>query len=230
MSNVSVTNSSNIVIISDSFQGKKRMQNQDDILILHRDNFCLLLLFDGVSSLNESINFIQGCKDFVYRNYNDYFDNEIKLSQLIYDMHVNSLNSKFNGKTTCSCLLLHFILNKAFWVNIGDSRIYAFSPSYLEMQTKDDNYNTYFLSKYIGMPDLSIDDVVQNEIDISQNFLICTDGFYKLMENNLRAYFNIFQYKRGINIKKAIKREQKDKNNDDSTYIIVKWDSNQNKN
>nr|WP_320060045.1 hypothetical protein [uncultured Bacteroides sp.] len=219
-----IKNDKDIVIVCNSLQGIARMQNQDDIWFMCTSTYSIFILFDGVSSLNRSIDYIQYCKRFLDINYHSYLNSDIKLDELIYDMHLSSLASSIDGKTTCSVLLLHFDSNKAFIVNVGDSRIYSFSNSFLEPLTVDDNLpgNNRVLTRYIGLEELMLNDIMQKEVDMQQNFLICSDGFYTLMEENIKKYFMIFQYKRNKNIINAINRLQTNKNNDDSTYIMIK--------
>lgn len=217
--------SDSITFILNSLQGTNRGRNQDDILILSDKYFYLFVLFDGVSSLSESWNFIQSCKLFIKENHNQYlYGKRANLRELIYQMHLDSLDSDTYGKTTCSALLLKNNDNVAYVVSIGDTRIYSFTNTYLEVLTTDDNLpgNSNLLTKYIGLEGLSRDDIEQIEVNANQNFLICTDGFYPLMERNLKKYFDIFHFKRKGNIKNAINRLQKNRNSDDSTYIIIK--------
>ncbi len=215
---------SNITFIHNSMKGIERKQNQDDILVLSNSDFHLSVLFDGISSLKESIDQIQMCKHFILENHLLYINhNKINLQGLVFQMNVKSLDSGINGKTTCSALLLKKGSNNAYIVNIGDSRVYAFSNSYLEPLTHDDNLpgNNNIVTKFIGMKGLKPKDFNQFEVDANQNFLLCSDGFYSMMEKDLKSYFHIFHYKRSGNIINAINRLQKDKNRDDSTYIIV---------
>lgn len=141
-------------------------------------------------------------------------------------MHVASFDTGENGKSTCSALLLKPDDNKAYAVSIGDSRIYAFTNSYMEVLTTDDNLsgNNNFLTRYIGKEGLRPDDIDLMQINADQNFLICSDGFYSLMEKDRKTYFKIFHYKRKGSIVNAISRLQKNKNSDDSTFIIIRND------
>lgn len=139
-------------------------------------------------------------------------------------MHVASFDAGKNGKSTCSALLLKGNDDKAYAVSIGDSRIYAFTNSYMEVLTTDDNLpvNSNLLTKYIGLEGLRIDDIDQIRVNANQDFLVCSDGFYSLMEKDLKNYFKILHYKRKGNIINAIKHLQKNKNRDDSTFIIIR--------
>lgn len=215
----------NITFAHSSLQGIEREQNQDDILVLANSDFHLSVLFDGISSLDESIGYVQLCKHFIQENYHQYISGtKIKLKELIYHMHAESLDFVINGKTTCSALLLKEGYDNGYIVNVGDSRVYSFSNSYLEVLTQDDNLpgNNNIVTKYIGMEGLRLMDLKQTEVNASQNFLLCSDGFYFLMEKDLKSYFRIFHYQRNGNIINAINRLQKNRNRDDATFIIVK--------
>ncbi len=217
--------SSHITIVHNSLQGVHRKRNQDDILLHSNRDSHLFVLFDGVSSLNESIDFIQSCKHFIQENYIQYIgEDKIDLEGLVYDMHKESLKTGKIGKTTCSALLLKKRLNNGYVVSVGDTRVYVFSNSYLEPLTRDDNLpgNSNILTKCIGWDGLRPDDIDQIEVDANQNFLICSDGFYSMMEKNVMSYFRIFHFKRKGNIINAINRLQKDNNRDDATYIMIR--------
>ena len=143
------------------------------------------ILFDGVSSLKKSIDYVQYCKCFLNNNYDSYVNSEVKLDLLIYNMHLSSLSSSIDGKTTCSALLLHSNLHKAFIVNVGDSRIYSFSNYFLEPLTVDDNLsgNSHILTKYIGLEELKLDDIAQKEIDIA---FFVNEGYDVYQVNEIR--------------------------------------------
>ena len=82
-----IENDKNMAIICNSLKGIARMQNQDDIWFMHTDAYSLFILFDGVSSLKKSIDYVQYCKCFLNNNYDSYVNSEVKLDQLIYNMH-----------------------------------------------------------------------------------------------------------------------------------------------
>ncbi len=214
-----------ITVIHNSIQGENREHNQDDILILCDYNFYLFILFDGVGSLSESWDFVQLCKHFVKDNHSEYICNDKdNLKELIFQMHKASCDFNLDGKSTCSALLLKPGNTKASIVSIGDSRVYSFGKSYMEVLTTDDQLPgcNSCLTKYIGQKRLILGDIAQIKVDANQNFLICSDGFYSLMENDLKHYFKVFHYKRNKNIINAINNLQVNINRDDSTYIIVK--------
>lgn len=214
-----------IILISNTLQGINRNRNQDDTLILETDKFYLLFLFDGVSSYDKSYETIQIIKNFINKNYFNYFNGEIKLSDLMF--HANNYivekGTKY-GFTTCSSIYISKIKSICYWLNIGDSRIYDFSNQYIEQISTDDNLpgNSSFLTKCLGQNDLTQSDFIQSEINLNYGFLICSDGFYSMMEKELKFYFSKFQFKKPQNIINSINRLQMGINKDDSTYILIK--------
>lgn len=222
---MTIAENRNITFVHNSLQGNEREKNQDDVLILSDSDFCLFVLFDGVSSLSGSWDFIQVCKRFIKENHVQYVSGDkINLKGLIYQMHVTLFDVGENGKSTCSALLMKSGDNNVYAVSIGDSRIYSFTNSYMEKLTTDDNLsgNSNFLTRYIGLDGLRPDDIDLIQVNANQNFLICSDGFYSLMEKDLKTYFKIFHFKRKGNIINAISRLQKNRNRDDSTFIIIR--------
>jgi serine/threonine protein phosphatase PrpC len=208
----------NINFVTNTLKGFCRDRNQDDILIIHNENFSLFVLFDGVSSYVDSIDYIYACKLYIKENYEKYLLRKFGLRDLFFDMHNQLMDSEFEGKSTCSALLIYPDYKKGYILNLGDSRIYSFSNTYLEPLTKDDNLpgNNRILLKYLGKKELTLDDFIQTPINIESNFLLCSDGFYSLMEMSLNKYFPILHYKRKGNIIKAINQLQFGINKDDS--------------
>lgn len=214
----------NIAIITNSKKGGDRSQNQDDILILNFEKGFLFVLFDGVSSLSHSIDFIQLCKQFISENYQSYLVNKIRLSDLIFKANEFAMGKrKHPGQSTCSALYISQEDFSGCFLNIGDTRIYIYSNQFLEQITVDDSLpgNKNILTKCLGINDISKEDFVQKQIE-SSGFLLCTDGFHSLMEEQKKKYFSIFQYKKSKNIVNAIEQLQNKQNKDDSTYILIR--------
>lgn len=207
-----------------SLKGIDRSYNQDDLYMIHTMNYSLYVLFDGVSSYDDSKMVVNACKEYISSWYSVCLKEVEGLSCLIYNMNLFAIKLPYGGKTTCSALLLDYRKQKAIIVNIGDSRVYALSNTYMEQITKDDNLPGHknILSRYIGMSELEYIDFKEIKIDLNQNFLLCTDGFYNLMHMNLKKYFKVFQFKRNLNLVNAILKLQTGINNDDSTFILVK--------
>lgn len=213
------------MILSNSLKGINREINQDDTLIIEDPCFYLLVLFDGVSSLRNSIFFIQECKAFLQKEYKTYLKkNEIFLRELFFECNKQASLKVKDGKTTCSALYMEKDTNKAVVFNIGDSRIYDFSNQYLQAITIDDSLpgNRNVITKCLGMEGLSYSDLYQKEIEYGYGLLLCSDGFYKNLEENKNKYFLFLQYKYPGNVFKALNKAQIGNNLDDSTFIIIR--------
>lgn len=210
--------------ISHSKKGLKRTKNQDRIFIFDEDEFYLFFVFDGVSSLPTSDLFI---KHFI-KNFKTKLDRIVSSSdnfgEMLYHSHAETLNENIDGKSTISVLLYDKLHSIFKYVSIGDTRIYIFNNQFIEKITIDHNLinRPNVLTKCLGSDDLSFNDFVPSKIDDNVNFLMCTDGFYSLMEEDLKEYFETYNFKHSRNIEKKLSYLQRRKNSDDSSYIIIK--------
>jgi len=213
-----------ITYICDTKKGIKRLSNQDDFLILETNEYRLFFLFDGVSSLDSSIVLVRKCESFITKNFEKYFTEGIELAQLLFDTNEYILEQRILGMSTCSAVYLSKMQGISYFVNIGDSRIYDFTSQYLIPISKDDLLpgSTNIITKSLGSNYLKRNDFCQYEFTFSNGLLLCTDGFYHLMEAEKKRYFSIFHFKRAENINRAIVKQQIGKNLDDSTYILIK--------
>jgi serine/threonine protein phosphatase PrpC len=184
------------------------------------------VVFDGVSSNENSSSYIKLFKKKIRQNISlQKRDNDVNMfNSLFYQIHQNLLSEGLDGQSTLSVLYISKTSSTRKFLNIGDSRIYSFNNKYIEKITADDSIpNKNILTKYLGSSYLIFDDFKLNDIlDFEKNFLICTDGFYSLMQKELKCYFETINFKYLINIKKKLSYLQKNKNNDDSTYILIK--------
>lgn len=208
-----------------SVKGTKRTKNQDGLLVLSRDNISLFIVFDGVSSNKDSHVFIKEYSKIINKGFRESSNFINDLPDIFYNANLDLINMEIDGYSTI-CLLL-FDNNKEKkikFLNIGDSRIYNFTKTYLEKITQDHSLGekNNILTKFLGSNQLKKSDFQLNTLNEGEGFLLCTDGFYQLMENNLKKYFKIINFKYLKNISKALSKEQAYLNNDDSTYIIIK--------
>jgi serine/threonine protein phosphatase PrpC len=211
--------------VSNSKKGLKRDRNQDKILIVDKDQYYLFFVFDGVSSLSTSHIFISQYTKKLKSKLDDLSPTGNNLGQVLFETHSQVLSDGGNsGMSTLSALFYNKVLNKAQYVNIGDSRIYQFTNQFIEKITDDDSLSerSNILTKCLGLADLSLDDFMPKDIVSEYNYLICTDGFYKLMLDNLKVYFEAYNFKNFRNIEKKLSLLQRRKNNDDSSYILIK--------
>ncbi|MDP3944757.1 MAG: protein phosphatase 2C domain-containing protein [Lutibacter sp.] len=214
----------NLKYIYNSKKGIKREKNQDRIFIVEKDNYYIFMIFDGVSSYPFSYLFINEFKKQFRSKFKKLQISEVNLSEILYQAHNDVLNLGIKGMSTVSILFFDNKNKNIGFINIGDSRIYIFTNQFLEKITKDDSLlgRKNIITKYLGLESLNLNDFKMKKLDFGFNFLICTDGFYGLMENNLKEYFEAFNFKNFKNIERKLTTLQKRKNKDDSSYIIIK--------
>jgi serine/threonine protein phosphatase PrpC len=210
--------------LSSSTKGIKRAKNQDKVFIYDHEHFYLFGVFDGVSSISTSHIFI----DIFIRKLTERLEhlsaNGGNLAELLYQTHSETLEKGSDGMSTVSLLFYSKAVSAASIVNIGDSRIYAFTNQFIEKMTSDDNLpnRSNVLTKCLGIDDLNVNDFRPSNIQRDLNFLLCTDGFYKLMADNLKEYFKTYNYKKLHNIGRKLSTLQRKRNLDDSSYILIK--------
>ncbi len=207
-----------------SKKGLAREKNQDRILILDQEGFYLFALFDGVSSMPYSYLFAENIITKIRSKQAIINETGDNLDKLLYDVNKELLTAGIKGSCTVSILFCGKYSDAVSFINLGDTRIYAFTNQFLESITIDDSPvgQDNVITKFLGKPDLILDDFKISSYRNNNNFLLCTDGFYKLMEGNLKEYFNAINFKNMVNIKKKIAYLQKGKNQDDSSYILIK--------
>ena len=214
----------NLRYSSNSKKGIERDKNQDRIFINENESYYLFIIFDGVSSYPFSYLFINEYKKKLKLEIKKLSINESNLDKILYKTHKDVLCSNINGMSTMSVLFVNKTTNNVNFINIGDSRIYIFTNQFLEKITSDDSFqsNQNIITKCLGIETLALEDFKMHDVNFRYNFLMCTDGFYTLMERNLKEYFETINFKYFGNIVKKISFLQKRKNRDDSSYIIIK--------
>ncbi len=214
--------------ITDSIKGRNRTKNKDGTLIIKSDNFSLFALFDGVSSAKDAKKGVQKAIRFIKKHHLLYLRGLLpEIDRLLYDLNLDLVSSNLDDPfTTCSLLLIPNKSSKPLqYVNIGDSRVYSVTRQYLKSYTDKDQSKIFKnqLSSYLGKPGLESRFFKISEIQrSSENFIICSDGFYQIMESHKHKFFKIFQFRYLKNLQKALRKEILRKNTDDATYIFVK--------
>jgi serine/threonine protein phosphatase PrpC len=215
--------------IFDSIIGLEKLENQDNLLIIEQEDYSLYFIFDGVGSSINSIIGTKLSKSFINDNHSDYFSNGyFEFSKLLFNTNNFLLDQDINDvKTTyCSICLTHLTPNKFQYSSLGDSRIYLSNQQFLIQITKDDRYltNQNIITKCLGMRNLLLSDFYTEEYKIADNekILLCTDGFYNLLEKEKFTFFNTFNMVYLASIKRKISKLVEDKNIDDATYIMIK--------
>jgi len=219
-----------IRISYDSYKGTKRNLNKDGVLIVYSETYTIIGVLDGVSSSPSSLKAVKKAISFINKNHSLYYkDNDIDLATLIFDTHNMLVSSNISEPyTTCSLLYIPVNANDSIkYSNIGDSRIYAVTEQFIDQLTDDDSdkYHKNILLKYLGKCDLKLNDFKVEVYDgTARRFLICTDGFYNLFENNkaLLEVHNALNIKHSFYIKHNINKIIIGHNTDDASYALVR--------
>lgn len=212
--------------ISDSIKGTERKKNKDRVLVIENEKHILAILFDGISSAEEANKGIDIAINFIKQNHKK-LDQEknYNLGDLMFSTNQKITTSNLTSPfSTYSAVYISKTKRLAAFSNLGDSRIYEITPQYTKQLSHDDNliHNKNIVTKYLGMVQLSrseIDDFYLNVED--KKILLCSDGFYSLLEYNLSKFHKIFNFKRLQNIKNGLIHEVRKKNFDDSSYILI---------
>jgi len=215
-------------IICDSLQGLQRKENCDGFTVIEDRDYSLILLFDGVSSYENSPVGIKKIIKGMKENHRSYFhDSGYFLKEALGDMHdilrVSDMDGMFT--TVCALYLPRDIKKPAKFSHLGDSRIYSYVSGNLTLETEDHNVSElpHVLTKCLGLETLKVLDFYEKEIEAGskEGFLLCTDGFYPVFQNSMVDYIKTAFFEQGTFVKKIIRNNLEFKNFDDATYVIV---------
>lgn len=212
-------------VLSDSTKGIERNVNKDRVWTQENQSFILAVLFDGISSAEDANKGI----DLAVKVLNEYSLEDLKevfsLKPLIKKLNEAILGSAFSSPyTTCSLAVVDKRTSDVVSANVGDSRVYEISPQYKKQLSKDDNllHNKNVVTRYLGMVDLDVEQILESHFNIQQSrILLCSDGFYSLFEENLSRFYEILNFSRAGNIRKALKAEINGHNSDDASYGLI---------
>lgn len=212
--------------ITDSIKGTERKENKDRTLVIPSENYLLAILFDGISSAPDANKGIDIAVNFIKENYTHFASNEkYDLANLMHKTHLAIIQSKFESPySTFSAICIAQNRNWAIFSNLGDSRIYEITPQYIKQLSKDDNlvHRKNIVTKYLGMLELEANDFLPTDFDfINKRILLCSDGFYSFLEQDIKKFHTVLNFDRAGNIKNNLLNEISEKNIDDSSYILI---------
>jgi len=214
-----------LLYITGSVKGKQRERNQDRVYVLDEPGYHLFIIFDGVSSYPESYRYIETFMEFLDEHHHEWLDNEKEgLGQLLYTAYLHCRKTFIAGSTTISALFIPNTMHLPEMVSIGDSRIYAFRRKNVVSLTEDDNVPEMpnILTRWVGHDYLSAEDFRPVEVALDKQFLLCSDGFYAMMEEDREIFFKALKLPELEDIKEELHRLTEGKNSDDASYILVR--------
>lgn len=194
-------------------KGIARNSNQDDVLSVTKENGdSLYVLCDGMGGHMGGATACKKCinvfkKEFVKSRYNNVeeaknwlYSNVLKANKEIYDAGNKDVSLKGMG-TTVVC----FLVSKDFkvYASVGDSRLYAYNKKQLIQISEDQTfaaalYKAGYINKKeaknhprrsmllcaVGSAPNESLDVQVKEVVGDNNYLICSDGLYNMLEDN----------------------------------------------
>lgn len=213
---------------SGSEKGTERNINKDSLCLIHTafSEIKIFAVFDGVSSAKHAklgVNFVT---KFFKKSFHEYLDGKaVAIKRMLLEANKRLVNSQYNSPESTIVLGYVNVKMELFnFVSIGDTRVYAVSKQYIKKISVDDNPigQKNIVTKYLGLDNLCEEDVHDGYIDLSkENALVCTDGFYSIMEKNVIDFHEAFMLKTPRGIESRIKRQILGKNTDDATYQYV---------
>lgn len=214
----------NTCYFSATLKGTKHRENKDNFLVIDDPLFFLFVVFDGVSSAKESKQAVDQAKMYIKENYKFYLNQTVNIRTLMFDLNTDLINSNLAEPYSTYCLLyLEKASQQLYYSWLGDSRIYTITNQFVEKLTEDDSISENVLTKFLGSPELSIEDFRQKKCDKKEgHLLLCTDGFHTLFESNKLKFFNTFNGKSLSKVKERIVSLVEGNNVDDSTFIFIK--------
>lgn len=218
--------------ISDSFRGGSRKTNKDGVLLISDVNYYIFGVLDGVSSAAGAKKAVSYAIKYLTENHNSFlkegtFDLAGMLEELNRTLSSTGIKDPF---ATCSLVYIPSKTSQEIRIlSLGDSRVYSVSKQYLLQLTVDhkDPIRNNILTKYLGAKDLTPKDF--SEIEYSEDeqcLLICSDGFYSVMESkpeNLAEFHRLINLKKIHFIRKGIGKVIHGSNKDDATYVFIRW-------
>lgn len=214
-----------LLYITGSVKGKQRERNQDRVYVLDEPGYQMFVIFDGVSSYPESYRYIETFMEFLDGHHHEWLDNEKEgLGQLLYLAYLHCRKTFIAGSTTISVLFIPNGTHLPGMVSIGDSRVYAFRKKNMVSLTEDDNVPEMpnILTRWVGHDYLSAEDFRPEEVAYDKQFLLCSDGFYGVMEQNREAFYHALKLPELEKTKEELHRLVEGKNSDDASYILIR--------
>ena len=219
-----------IQYIADSFKGSKRSSNKDGFICVKLDDFFLFVVFDGVSSSNEAKQGVNMAIRFIKKNAGSYVAGAFfDIKKMFVDINNRLLESAYQKPYTtfCAAQIPLDSEKKVKIFGLGDSRVYAVSSQYIEQLSIDDilGKGSHIITKCLGAEEIFSDDIHEIIVEKKEDsFLLCTDGFYSVMNEFFADFFVTFNFKKTVRINKKIEQLLSGKNSDDATYIFVRTD------
>ena len=216
--------------IYDTRRGYLRGQNKDGLYYMREREYSLAMIFDGVSSDDHAREGVDMAIAYARTRHTDFYDHHNKryrLRDLIVGMDriLKGMSNK-DIHTTCAIIYLPAAEDETPRItHLGDSRIYGLDEGDLTCYTEDDNLPQFphILTKCLGMFRIQDGDFYEKAIDRQHDtWLLCTDGFYEVMEVYPEDFARAFLLEDLRSLRSELRELLGSRNRDDATYLIVR--------
>ena len=189
-------------------EGKREINEDRAGIALHDDSYCFAVA-DGLGGHGNGEIAAQAaidavCELFVEEGYsNEFFEHAFVAAQRSIIAEQDRMSSPSKMKTTLVVLVIKD--KKAIWAHVGDTRLYWFKNNRLKVRTLDHSVPQMLaisgeikekdirhhpdrnrLMRVMGLHGETPNYDVSKEVKLSGecSFLLCTDGFWELIEEN----------------------------------------------
>jgi serine/threonine protein phosphatase PrpC len=209
--------------IHHTLKGTRTKENGDNYLIIEKENYLLLAIFEGVDSAINSHKANLLAMTFIELYHDDFLAKEIRLDKLMYAcnryMLGRDIPQAYTGYSTV--LIGNDPLKTTYFTGMGSPRVYAVMNQNIKDITKKAEANS--IPKYLGESKLTEHDFRQERTMLTTNtLLLCTKGFYNILEKAPARFCDILNKKSMKTINDDLLTAIGNKNKDDLTYILVR--------
>ena len=190
--------------------GLIRNVNEDNLAIIEPDTFVVADGMGGQSAGEIASQMLTDTVKEELKKYSTIGTAELRRALAISNTAIYaaaSENVNYSGMGT-TATLLHIENGKAFWVHVGDSRLYLYRDGKLKQLTKDHSYVTELLElgeiteeeasthpqKNLLLRAIGVEQYVQIDsgempLEVNDVFLLATDGLMKMVSDEKIAAF-----------------------------------------
>ena len=190
----------NIIFCSHIWEKGRRPKNEDSLAYWHMKKGTKQKVFaiicDGIGGLQEG----EQASGYVVRQMVNWFmlegyklkniqKAEMKVQQLAYQLHEEiKLYGKEKGIRLGTTMTLLWWENKRyFWIHFGDCRLYLIRRKKVRKLTREHCEKNGAVNQAIGVGEWKLPMVGRGKIGEKDAFLMCTDGFYRNLDEEVMA-------------------------------------------
>jgi hypothetical protein len=209
--------------IHHTLKGTRKKENGDNYLIIEKETYLLLAIFEGVDGAINSHKANLLAMTFIESHHDDFLSKEVRLDRLMHECNRYILDRNVPQSYTgySVVLIANDPLKTTYFSGMGNPRIYAVMNQNIKDITKKTLVNS--IPRYLGANTLTADDFKQDQAKLATNtLLLCTSGFYSVLEKSPSQFCDILNKKSMKTIKDDLLVAIENKNKDDATYILIK--------